>query len=161
MKLEEYFQLCGKQAAQSENRLAHTEFAHVLTGGFAFIKVHCHFARVERKVCYRLMNNVQKNFSLIPVVFTNRECYNDDFFINGKVIPGVTVAKVGDTYINYAGGYGSSEESFAEQIARLCECGYTKGDWGSYQVAYSKLYKRSYWLDFQTEYAADHEKKDG
>lgn len=159
MKLEEYCQLCANQAAASENRPACTEFTSVLTGGFAFIMVHCHFARVERKVCYRLMNNVQKNFKLIPVVFTKRDCYSDDFFIRDEIIPGFPVAKVGGVYVNYRGGYTQDDKSLGTLTDLLCQHGYKEGDWGSYQDAYSRQFKRSYWLDFQTAYTSDHEKE--
>lgn len=159
MKLEEYFQLCAKQAAESENRLAYTEFIHVLIDSFIFIQVHCYFARVERKVCYRLRKNVQKNFGLIPVVFTKRDGYSDGFFIRDEIIPGFTIAKVGDVYVNYIGGYNQDNRSLGALTDFLCQHGYKEGDWGSYQDAYSKLYKRPYWLDFQAAYTADNEKE--
>lgn len=152
MKLPEYLALCRKEAAESEDRLVESTLTYEVIGDFLFIKVSSKFSRVERRICRRLMNNVAKHFSLTPVVYTSKECLNEDFYVRDCIVAGGTVAKVGSDYIGLYGGYSDNKDGPQALADALHENGYVDNDWESYKAAYSKLYKCSYWLHFVAAY---------
>lgn len=121
-KLRSYIEKVIADACKSENRPNDVTFdAFIIDNTALLLILHCKYLRVQRRVYYRILNNVPKHFGLSIVdVYGLVDVDNPDYVVSDYYVEaGYTVAdiKVGKKhYFPWASCRGSAVEKVHESL---------------------------------------------